>query len=322
MITSTDHRIETARNPGPCWGYHFLRSCDHLLPKLIFKLLRAAGTWIALACMPSQRQHSRDYLRITLGREPTLYDVFRHFFTFEEALMLKLSVANGRPHTPVVAPGSEHFVEHLRSGQRALLGTFHVGHSDLLGFVLGPRERHRVFMVRQRVANSHDTEILAKRSGGWLQFIWVNEPENLLFALKEAVATGGSIAMKCDRIEFSSKTESFEFLGARRIFPFTIYHLALIFKMPVLLSVGVPGEANTSILHSSPLWEPAPATGKTVNLASARTHFQNFLHQLEKLLREDPYLWFNFTALNPTEAPAGLNSGSVQPPASQSLPVV
>jgi predicted LPLAT superfamily acyltransferase len=316
------------RNPGPFWGYQFLRGCDRVVPEWIYKPARAFGTWVALAFMPVQRRHSRTYLRAVLGREPTLGDVFRHFFAFEEALMLKLRVANGRPHGTAIAPGSEHFKTLLHSGQYAFLGTFHVGHSDLMGFLLGPREDHRVYMVRQRVANSHDTEKLGELFGKWLTFIWVNEPENLLFALKEAIASGGSVAMKCDRVEFSSKSEPFEFLGGKRLFPFTIYHLALIFRMPVLLSVGVPGEPGVSVLHSSSRWDPDPSISKARNLERGREHFQQFLHKIEALLRENPYLWFNFTELNPlvgdnaqSGGPEGKSPSIAQPAATSAGPV-
>jgi predicted LPLAT superfamily acyltransferase len=155
-----------------------------------------------------------------------------------------------------------------------------------------------VFMVRQRVGNSHDTEVLGKRFEQWVTFIWVNEPENLLFALKDAIAAGGSVALKCDRLEFSAKTESFQFLGARRLFPFTIYHLALIFRIPVVLCVGLPAGPGRSSVHSSPLFRP-DAAGKTANLVRAKAHFQDFLTRLEGFLRDDPLLWFNFTPLNP-----------------------
>ena len=287
------------RNPGPSWGYRFLRACDRCLPEFIFKPLRALGTWIALVAMPRQRRHSREYLRLILGRRPHLLDTFRHFFAFEETLMLKLRIANGHTHKTAIAEDSPQFTEFVQTGEPAFLGTFHVGHSDILGFLLGPRENHRVFMVRQRVANSHDTDKLGRLFARWLTFIWVNEPENLLFALKDAVASGGSIAMKCDRIEFSAKTECFDFLGARRVFPFTIYHLALIFKKPIMLSVGIPDEKGGSVLHGAPRWEPDAQRSRAENLQSARVHFQLFLELVETLLRKNPYLWFNFIEMNP-----------------------
>jgi predicted LPLAT superfamily acyltransferase len=248
--------------------------------------------------MPVQREHSRAYLRAVTGREPTLRDIFRHFFAFEEFLMLRLRVARGLPHRGELAPDAAGFRELIASNEPALLGTFHFGHSDLTGFLFGRQERRRVYMVRQRVENSHDTEVLGVRFAEWVTFIWVNEPENLLFALKEAVAAGGSVALKCDRLEFSAKTEAFEFLGAKRLFPFTIYHLALIFRLPVVLSVGRPAGPGRSTVHSSPLFR-VDGGDKSANLARARAHFQQFLTRLEGFLREDPKLWFNFTPLNP-----------------------
>ena len=269
-----------------------------MLPEFIFRPVRAIGTAVALLNMSSQRKCSREYLTAVFGREPTWREVFRHFFAFEEFLMLRLRVARGLAHRGDLASDAEGFHTLLATGEPALLGTFHLGHSDLTGFLLGRQEHRRVFMVRQRVGNSHDTEVLGEQFGEWVQFIWVNEAENLLFALKDAIAGGGSVAMKCDRIDFTAKTAGFEFLGARRQFPFTIYHLAMIFQRPVVLSVGVPAAPGHSTVYSSPLYRP-DSPDKATNLARAHAHFQGFLTRIEGLLRADPYLWFNFTPLNP-----------------------
>jgi predicted LPLAT superfamily acyltransferase len=287
-----------ARNLGPSWGYRFICLCDAVLPEFLFFPLRWIGTWVAVALLPVQRRHSRDYLAALAGRPPSLRSIFRHFFAFEEFLLLRLRVAGGFPQRGELATDATGFQQLLATGEPALLGTFHMGHSDLTGFLLGRQEERRVFMVRQRVGNSRDTDVLGARFGKWVSFIWVNEAENLLFALKAAVETGGSVALKCDRIEFSAKTEAFEFLGARRVFPFTIYHLALIFRRPVVLCAGVPGGVGRSVVHSSPLFV-ADDAGKAANLARAREHFQEFLRRIEGMLRADPYLWFNFLPLNP-----------------------
>ena len=77
-----------------------------------------------------------------------------------------------------------------------------------------------------------------------MTYIWVNQADNIIFALKDAAQSGGSIAMMCDRAEYSSKLEPFDFLGARRLMPFTIYHLALVFHRPVVFCLSVPGHAN------------------------------------------------------------------------------
>jgi predicted LPLAT superfamily acyltransferase len=288
----------STRNPGPGGGFHCIIWCDRLLPKFIFYPARWLGTWVAVALMPAQRRHSQSYLSALLRRPPSWREIFRHFFAFEEFLLLRLRVANGHPHRGVLAADATGFQALLASGEPALLGTFHVGHSDLTGFLLGRQESRRVYMVRQRVGNSHDTEILGKQFAEWVKFIWVNEAENLLFALKDAIGGGASVALKCDRLDFSAKTEAFDFIGGRRLFPFTIYHLALIFRRPVVLSVGIPGAPGCTTVHSSPLFVPDDA-GKAANLIRARAHFQEFLTRLETMLQADPYLWFNFLPLNP-----------------------
>lgn len=293
----TPTRGGDVRNPGPSWGFRFLRIADLALPEWLFRPLRAAGTWVAVLAMPRQRESSRHYLRIVLGREPAAAEVFGHFFAVCEALMLRLRVANGRPHRCVFGPESDDFSRWLASDRPALLGTFHIGNSDLTGFMIGGQEHRRIHLVRMRVGNSHDTDALAARFGEWLRFVWVNKPEELLFALKEAGASGDALALQCDRPDHSSRSESFDFLGARRIFPFTIYHLALIFDRPVLLSFGVPSGPDQSVVHASPAFEPRRGESRGAALERAREHFQAFLRRVEGHLRANPYQWLNFYPL-------------------------
>jgi predicted LPLAT superfamily acyltransferase len=287
----------STRNPGPSRGLQFLRLADLALPEPVFRPLRAAGTWVALASMSQQRRASWDYLPAALGREPRLLDQFRHFFSLCESLMLKLRVANGTAHRLVLGPDSGDFGRWLKSGGPAFLGTLHVGNSDLTGFLLALQDRRRVHIVRHRVGNSEDTEALARRLGGLVRFIWVNDPGDLLFALKEACASGEAVALQCDRAEHSSRTETFDFLGAKRTFPITIYHLAFIFNRPVFLSVGVPGGPDVSVVHASPAFEPLAGEPRAAGLERARAHFQAFLARVESYLRAHPYDWFNFRPL-------------------------
>jgi predicted LPLAT superfamily acyltransferase len=285
------------RNPGPSWGYRALQQMDRFLPEVLFRPIRAVGTWVAVATMPVQRRYSRAYLRVVLGREPRGTEVFRHFFAVCEALMLRLRVANGRPHRCLLAPGGEAFSAWLASERPVLLGTFHIGDSDLTGFMLAGQEGRRVHIIRMRVGNSHDTDALAARFGSLLNFVWVNEPGELLFALKEAGAGKDAVALQCDRADHSARTERFYFLGAERIFPFTIYHLAFIFGRPVLLSIGTSHGPGESMVFVSPAFEPVAGERREAALARARAHFQDFLHLVDHHLRSRPYDWFNFLPL-------------------------
>jgi predicted LPLAT superfamily acyltransferase len=289
------------RDPGPSWGLGFLRGADAMLPRPVFDFLLGLGTWVAVAAMPEPRRASRAYLAVVRGRPASWTEVWRHFAAFMQTLMLIVRVSAGGSYRCVLAPPVEPFAALMASGRPALFGTFHLGHSDLLGFMLGEFNR-KVHMIRLRMEDSRYLDRIARQRGGGIAFIWVNEPEAMLFALKEAVQSGASVAMKCDRLGHSAKLEAFDFLGARRLFPFTIYHLAILFRRPVVLCVSVAGGPADSLVHSSPLFEPGE-DGRDAAFARARIHFQEFLRLVERLLREDPYRWFNFLPLNPPASP-------------------
>jgi len=285
------------RNPGPNWGYLMLTRIDARLPRPIFERLVGWGTWVAVAVMRGQREHSQAYLTAILGRRPTRTEVWRHFFTFAQSLMRKLRAADGRSYRCSLDPQATEFTLMMATGRPALLGTFHLGDADLLGFMLGNLGR-KIFMIRQQVDNSPETRSLARQYQHSVEFIWVNERDNLLFALKHAIDSGGSVAMQCDRPDFSARLEPFEFLGARRMFPVTIYHLSLIFHKPVGFCLGIPQGPADSTVYASNVFEPDQGS-KEENLVRARRHFQEFLRMVERQLRRNPYLWFNFTPLNP-----------------------
>ena len=293
------HQSGNRRNPGPSWGCRAIAFWDKLLPHPIGRFILFLGSGISVLCMPRQRKHSKAYLRLVFNRPPTFIDCWWHFFAFSESLVKKLRAARGIYDRFELDPlNSEAFNELIQSKEPALLGAFHVGQSDLMGFFLSDLN-YAINMIRLKVDNSDDMNWLGQRFKDTVSFIWVNDERNLLFALKQAIETGKSIAMKCDRIEFSSKVEFFHFLGAARKFPFTIYHLAIIFKVPVLFSIGLSTEAHITRIYNSTLFRP-DAGSKADNLKKARAHFQSVLDQLQSLLKAHPFAWFNFEPLNPT----------------------
>jgi predicted LPLAT superfamily acyltransferase len=297
------------RNPGPSWGFRFLLEADRLTPRWILAPLLMAGTWIAVVCLPVQRRHSRAFLVIVLRRRVGLLDVWRHFYAFLQFLLLRFRAGRGVPMECVLnrtdAAAAQSFETLLASGETALFGTFHFGYSDLLGFLLG-RDGRRVAIVRQRVGNSDDTRWLEQQYQG-VSFIWSNDPADLPFKLKEAIEGGESLALQCDRVERSSRTEVFEFLERQRVFPFTIYHLALLFAKPVAFCLAVPGTRGELQVTACPIFRADPTLSREANLVRARDHFQAVLVRVETLVRHHPYLWFNFLPLNPEVGAARAN---------------
>ncbi len=286
------------RNLGPPGGLRLLLWVRRALPDFLFDPLLSAGIWLVMPWLPERRRHIRA-LRAAAGAPVHLRAVFQTLRAFMDVLVLRLRVAGGEPPCcGLEGPYAADFERVVTSPRPALFGTFHFGHSDLLGFLLTQRGLH-VTMVRLRMENSDDVALFERQFAGAVAFIWVNEPDEMLFALKQALQVGRCVAMQCDRHAYTAKTEGFRFLGARRRFPFTIYHLAILFQRPVMFCFGLPASGGGTSVRPMPVFQPDPDASREENLARGRGHFQTVLTELEAAVRRHPSLWFNFEPLNP-----------------------
>lgn len=290
-----------ARNPGPTWGYRTIAWWEAILPHRLFSFLLGVGTFIGLLSTPRQRRDAAQYWLTLTHKRPSLWDQYRHYRSFMESLVLKLQVGRGKFPDFYFATETtkDAFIALCRNPAPALFGTFHVGHSDIMGCMLRDFDR-RVAMVRHRVGNSEDTDVMADTFGKNLRFLWINDPATFVFQLKEAFQQGESIALQCDRTDFSSKKATFDFLGKFREFPVTIYFLSHLFECPVVFSFTGPLEKSGRIaIHTSRVFHPEQDRKK--NMESAKRHFQEVLQHLEAHLHQHPDLWFNFSPLNKTQ---------------------
>ena len=279
------------RNAGPRWGYATLSFFDQIFPRFLGTFILKIGTWVALPLLPEARKSSRAYLALLFGRAPTWVEVWRHYFTFSSFLMDRLRMARGEVLPFAIDETSEQRLSSTCSAP-ALYGTFHVGYSDLMGFRLRDYKSD-IHMIRLRVGNSGEMEKLQKSFQEDVKIIWINQKEELIFAIKDCLAQGKSLAMQCDRVEYASKVKTFSFLGKEMRFPFTIYHLAHIFKVPVIFCFAIKKKCDGKVhIFSSEVYTP------TQDKEEAEVHFKGVLSLLQTLLQEHPYQWFNFEPLS------------------------
>ena len=200
-----------------------MRFWVRVLPDVALARIADIAAWIAYLRMPEERRYSREYLNEILGRPAKRSDVWRHMRNFTDYLMAKISVGSGTEAQFDWA--SEQDRENgriLHEDGPLLLGTFHMGASDLLGFHIHNTGR-RVSMVRMRVGNSLDIEMLERQFGEFVHLLWVNDERDLIFSLKNALEESNTVAMQCDRIDGAKKGACFDFLGDKRFFRTTIY---------------------------------------------------------------------------------------------------
>ncbi len=286
------------RNPGPDWGFGCLRWLCRTLPLPILYFLTVIGSTVAWAVMHESRRASREYLTALHCRPPTTCESLRQFIAFTWVMLAKLRAGEGAPvHFDWDSPEDSQHHDLLFGPEQLLLGTFHVGGSEFLGFH-GLTESRDIAMVRQRRDNAGDIEALTESLRGKLHIVWTQSGESVIFPLRDLLADGYSLAMQCDRAEDASKTAVFEFLGARRRLPVTIYRLALLYGLPVCFCVAIPEKdpMRMRVKVFPPFRSPSGAT-RRVGMEAARAHFQSVLVWLEGILRAHPSLWFNFIPL-------------------------
>jgi len=292
------------RNPGPDWGFRVIRFWQKILPTPICRFVAWSLSGFSVLLMPRARRYSREYLSMVLERPAGWREVWRHFFTFTLYLLERLSLWSPPAlHQYRYFSSNSHglpFLRLIKKGSPFLAGTFHVGYSELLGFMIS-LHHGKMSMVRLKVGNNDDTSRITRNFRSTMEIIWANDPGEMLFSLKDALDRDRSLVMACDRIEFSSKTTDLQFLGARRRFPFTLYHLGIIYQRPVFLVYALPDPLRNKhlIATASPAFLPSPHLSRNQQLALAKEHFQAFLSQLEESLRKEPFYWFNFEPVNP-----------------------
>lgn len=298
-VKPAPHPDRLPRNPGPPLGYQLLGLGHKWLPHRLFYPIVKAGTVIAVLRMRRERRASREYLSHVLERKPRFADILEHFYTQVQSVIDKIVLQHAADSIPRPAEDADTraFVQLAQSGQQALFGTFHVGNSDMIGAALCALGR-KVYMVRLKVRNSPDTATLKRVLGQGLEFVWANQPADLTLAISRLLADGQSLALQCDRVEYGSRLHDFEFLGARRLFPVTIYHLSHLFQIPAGFALSVPAADGSPAVISSGVFYPDP-DDRNRTLERGYAHFQRTLHLLEEQLRRTPYIWFNFLPLNP-----------------------
>ena len=111
------------RNPGPAWGFAFLQFAERRVPWPLLRVFVGLGAGVAVACMPVQRRHSRDYLTIALGRPARWADIWRHFNAYALFLFLKVRTARGVAHRGRIDPDhAGDFEALMRTGEPAFFG--------------------------------------------------------------------------------------------------------------------------------------------------------------------------------------------------------
>ena len=302
------------------WRSHKERSTPMMLRLIVTLAMKLRRSFVRPLLYPivayflitggPARKASRDYLRRTIGHEPTWRDQWRHFFAFASCTLDRIFMLSNRfdsldieVHRPenvraLVArfPGCLLFVAHFGSPES--LRVIGVNKRGLPLSILLDRNHGRMLtelleQVNPELANS---VIDASERG-----------PGLVLRLKEVLEEGRMVGIMADRALASERSVEVDFLGGRARLPVGPWQLASALKVPVIVGFGCYVGDNRYAAHFE-LFAEKVTLPRLERDAAIKQLAQRFAKRLEYYAHLAPYNWFNFydywsTTPAPTNSP-------------------
>ena len=239
------------------------------------------------------RRASRDYLRRVFGREPSLRDLFRHFYTFATVALDRVYFLSDRWSVfDIGLHGEELLIEQLNSNEGCFLVGAHIGSFESLRS-LG-RRRHVTVNLVMFEENANRVAHVTRAINPALEddVIALGSPDSMLRVI-EQLDKGAWVGMLADRAISEAGMVAVPFLGATASFPTAPFRIAALTGRAVILMLGLYRGANRYDLHFETLVESAtlPRTGRDQIVEG---WLRLYASRLEHYCRDAPFNWFNF----------------------------
>jgi predicted LPLAT superfamily acyltransferase len=243
---------------------------------------------------PDARRHSRRYLRLALGRSPTLRDGFRHILNFASTIHDRVYLINGQYDSfDITVEGESLMRAQLHSGRGAFLMGAHMGSFELMRSV-GRREPGlHVSMAMYEHNTRKLNAILGSINPAARPDIISLGRIDAMLQLAERLDRGGFVGMLGDRTLGDEPVQAVRILGERAYLPTGPMRAAAILRRPVIFMLGLYRGRNRYHVVFAPVadFSTTPAGARD---AAVRAAVESYAALLDKYCRSDPYNWFNF----------------------------
>ena len=240
---------------------------------------------------------SRPEGRLTLGRRPRAFAPLRHYHEFAlQTFDRMLLWGGGVDRFQMDHQGSEHLFRLARERRGALLLGAHLGSFDMartlardygivLNIVMFTEHAERINRLFEELDPGCRLRVVQLEPGS----------VKTAFAVKACLDRGELVGILADRVPAGSREEPFwlEFLGRRRAFPRSAFHLACLLGCPTLVSLCVrvgPLRYFTRVAQLD--------AGRRLPRAERETGAEElaraYVRELESTCLRHPYQWFNF----------------------------
>jgi predicted LPLAT superfamily acyltransferase len=270
------------------------------LGRPVARLILHPITLYYLCFAGTARRHSKHFLSRALGRPARWRDSYRHIHTFASIVLDRVYFVRG--HLQVfdvqITDGGERLYKTLDEGRGVYMLGAHLGSFEALhaigesrpgwraAMVMYPDNAQKIHSVLKALAPKFEMRIIA-----------IGQPGSTL-AIRDWLDGNGLVGLLGDRVAHARRqTDLVElpFLGVPARFSDGPLRLAAVLRRRVIFMVALyQGGKRYDVRFATLADFSTPAADTAAREAVIAQALRNYVAQLEALVRESPYNWFNF----------------------------
>lgn len=236
----------------------------------------------------SARRSSKKYLTLSLGRNPSIYDQFKHFLAFATVTHDRLYLLAGRyKYFQFSVSGESVIKEALRNGRGLMLYGAHFGSFEAVRYTAIGQHDLKIALLMHEANGRMFIELLKEISPEFSNAIIPLGSVTTMIEVKDRLEKGHMVGLLADRSVNEDQRNLVPFLGHPARFPQGPFKLQRLFKCPALFISGVylGGNRYEIVFHDL---MPSDASITTNKLQI------KYVQELERMCLTYPYNWFNF----------------------------
>jgi predicted LPLAT superfamily acyltransferase len=242
---------------------------------------------------PSARRHSRNYLRLALGREPTARDRFRQILSFATTIHDRVYLVNEQYGMFNISCEGEAEMLAQSGGHGSLLLGAHMGSFEVMHSLSRQHAGLPVSMAMYEDNARKISGILAAINPKMIPDIVSLGQIDAMLNIAERLEQGAYVGVLGDRTLGEEPVQAVTVLGQRAFLPTGPMRAAAILRCPVFFIAGLyKGKNNYHVVFKQVADFSAASVGSR-NLA-VRAAIERYAAVLDQYCRSDPYNWFNF----------------------------
>jgi predicted LPLAT superfamily acyltransferase len=282
------------RERGSQW---LLRLMAYLSLRLGRRLTRGVLYGIAayfFLFSPRALRHSRRYLKLALGRPPTVLDCFRHVLYFATCIHDRVYLVNEQyERFQCTVEGEALMQAQLDAGHGAFLMGAHLGSFEVMASVGRRRQGLQVSMAMYEHNAQKINALLAAIGQRTRPDIIPLGQIDAMLRIADRLDGGAFVGMLGDRTLGEEPVHRVTLLGRETGLPTGPMRAAAILRRPVIFMAGLYRGGNRYHVVFEPIadFSTTPAREREAEVHRA---IERYAGLLDRYCRSDPFNWFNF----------------------------